>query len=135
MTTLSAHAPAFLANANFYHRIAKSDVFVMHLGVQFEKGSFINRNRIQGVNGPVWLTVPVKLKGYVNGSISTMGVERAQPWKRKHRALIHSHYIKAPHFKENWPKIQGLYDALTGGTLVRILLRDYTFWMIELGMA
>ena len=135
MTTLSAHQPAFMAGPGFYRRIAKSDVFVMLLGVQFERGSHINRNRIPGPNGNRWLTIPLMMNGHMNGSISTMEVARSKPWRKNHRAVIHHQYAKATRFQDNWPKLKDHYDGLGEKQLSKVLTRDYVFWMNELGMA
>ncbi len=60
---LSINQPAYLPWPGYFDRIARSDLHVVLDHVQFEKNSFINRNRILGANGPCWLTVPVRTKG------------------------------------------------------------------------
>ena len=56
MTILSAHQPAYLPNATYLERIAMSDIHVVLDAVQFERGSFTNRNQILCGGTPKWLT-------------------------------------------------------------------------------
>lgn len=136
MTVLSAHQPAFMAFPGYYERIALSDVHVVLTGVQFERGSFTNRNQILVDGKPHWLTVPLKMKGHMNGSIATMEVEPLRPWRQKHLGAIRQAYTKAPRFKENWPKIQDLYGGFAGKNLfMEVFYRDFTFWNNEYGFA
>ena len=44
---LSAHQPAYLPWLGYFDKIAQSDIFVYLDTVQFEKNSFINRNKIK----------------------------------------------------------------------------------------
>ena len=134
MTVLSAHQPAFMAYPGYYRRVAKSDIFVFMTGVQFERGSFINRNVINGPNGNQWLTVPLMMNGHMSKRINQMEVARAQPWRRKHRAMIQHAYAKAPLFKQRWPRIQEHYDDLTSGELWRVCSTDFAFWTKEYGL-
>ncbi|MGO8710493.1 MAG: WbqC family protein [Rhizomicrobium sp.] len=61
---ISIHQPAYLPWLGFFDRIAGSDVFIVLDNVQFERNSFINRNRIKTPDGPIWLTVPVRLDAH-----------------------------------------------------------------------
>ena len=62
---ISAHQPAFMPWLGYLHKIAVCEKFVILDDVQFEKNSFINRNYIMGHNGPILLTVPIKLKNHL----------------------------------------------------------------------
>ena len=53
---LSAHQPAYLPWLGYFEKIACADVFIFLDTVQFEKNSFINRNKIKTQQGPQWLT-------------------------------------------------------------------------------
>jgi hypothetical protein len=58
--TVSIHQPSFFPWAGLLDRIAKSDVHIFLDNVQFEKGSFVNRNKFAGQGRePFFLTVPV----------------------------------------------------------------------------
>ena len=111
-----------------------SDVFVVHVGVQFEKGSFINRNRIKTQMGARWLTAPVKLKGYMKGSIADMALDNTN-WRKKHLNRIQGAYRNAPRFEENFPKLEKHYQALPHKTLLTACLANIGFWVQEYGIS
>ena len=64
MKYISAHQPAYIPWLGFFDKINQVDEFVFMDDVQFEKNSFINRNKVL-VNGtPTWLTIPINTKNY-----------------------------------------------------------------------
>lgn len=93
---LSIHQPAYLPWLGYFDRIARSDKFVYLDNVQFERNSFINRNRIKTANGPIWLTIPVRLKEHFNKTIADIEIDARQNWKRKHLRSIEQNYRHAP---------------------------------------
>lgn len=95
---LTAHQPAYLPWLGYFHKIAVSDAFVVLDDVQFEKNSFINRNRIKTANGPIWLTVPVLLKGHLSKTLKEMKINNTVNWRKKHLKSIELNYKSAPYF-------------------------------------
>lgn len=127
---LSIHQPAYLPWCGYLQRIAASDLHVVLDHVQFEKNSFINRNRIRTSDGPAWLTVPVLTSGrFGELPIRDVMIDNTQHWREKHwRSLLQS-YRKAPFFAEHagffervyahrWERLIDLIDA-TSGYLLR----------------
>ena len=74
MKVVSIHQPAYLPWLGYFHKAMLSDVFVYLDTVQYEKNSFTNRNRILTKQGPIWLTVPVEIKGHTQKKIKDMGI-------------------------------------------------------------
>lgn len=107
---VSINQPAYLPWLGYFQRIAVSDLHIVLDHVQFEKNSFVNRNKIRSKEAPVWLTVPVSTKGKF-GELSIAGLEFApnQPWQKKHWAGIKQNYGKAPHFARYAPAYEALY--------------------------
>ena len=103
---LSAHQPAYLPWLGYFDKIIKSDVFVFLDTVQFEKNSFINRNKIKTPQGSVWLTVPVKLKGHLDVPLLKIEIDHKINWQKNHLKSIYLNYKKAPHYKEGYFKIE-----------------------------
>jgi len=97
--TLSAHQPAYLPWLGYFNKIANSDVFVILDNVQYERGSFVNRNRIKGPNGIFWLTVPLKKTGHIGKMISEMEVADNN-WRDKHKKSLKAVYGRAPYYWE-----------------------------------
>lgn len=113
---LSSHQPGYLPWLGYFHKIALSDNFVILDDVQFEKNSFINRNKIKNSYGSIWLTVPVLIKGHTKKTIKEIEINNNINWKKKHWKSIYQNYKKAPYFykysdffeelyKQEWKKI------------------------------
>ena len=131
---LSAHQPAYLPWLGYLDKIASSDVFVFLDDVQFEKSSFINRNRIKTLQGAQWLTVPVRMKGHMNATLLDIGMDNSQPWRRKHLAAVALNYRKARFFDYAYPRLEALLGAATQN-LADFCWEQLRFWMVEFGIA
>jgi hypothetical protein len=122
---VSINQPAYLPWLGYFERIARSDVHVVLDDVQFEKNSFVNRNRVLGSGGPVWLTVPVETSGRF-GELSIHQLAIADDrWRKKHWATMKQSYAKAAHFREHaaffesvygraWPRLGELIGEING---------------------
>ena len=98
---VSIHQPAYLPWLGYLHRIALSDRFLFLDTVQFQKGSFQNRNKIKTDRGWMWLSVPVNNKGHMAGlKLKDLRIDNALPWQRKHRRSLSQYYSQAPNFDE-----------------------------------
>ena len=106
---LSAHQPAYLPWLGYFHKIALADQFIILDHVQYEKNSFINRNKIKSANGPIWLTIPVKNKAHLNKSIAEMEIDNQINWQDKHWKAIYYNYKKAPFFRKYCDFFEDLY--------------------------
>ena len=97
---LTAHQPVYLPWLGLFHKIAISDSFISFDQVQYQRDNWNNRNRIKTPDGPIWLTVPVLKKGYLDKKICEIEIDNSKPWARKHWRSIRANYAKAPYFKE-----------------------------------
>ena len=126
---VSINQPAYLPWLGYFHRIAKSDIHIVLDHVQFEKNSFVNRNKIRTKEGWCWLTVPVRTKGlFGNLAINTLEISEEDKWRKKHWASIINNYSKARFFKEyawvienayssKWTKFDELMKSITNNML------------------
>jgi hypothetical protein len=130
---LSAHQPAYIPWLGYFDKIASADVFVYLDTVQFEKNSFINRNKIKTPQGALWLTIPVKTKGHTCASLRTTEIDDAQPWRAKHLKSIEMNYRKAPRFEECFPKIEALM-LMPESNLAEYCFHQLRFWLDELAI-
>ena len=130
---ISIHQPAYLPWLGYFDKIARADLFVFLDTVQFEAGSFINRNRIKTANGPAWLTIPVKAKDHLAKTLLELEVDARQPWRDKHLRSIRYAYAKAPRFTECMPRLAGLFSD-SEQLLAEICYRQLLFWLDELGI-
>jgi hypothetical protein len=97
---LSAHQPAYLPWPGYFNKMMRSDIFVILDDVQFERNSFINRNRVKVNDEPCWLTIPMKMAGHTSKTIRQMEIDNSTDWKRKHWETIRHAYCKAPFWNE-----------------------------------
>ena len=95
---VSIHQPAYIPWLGYFDKIKRSDVFIIMDSVQYEKGSFINRNLIKAPNGPAWLSIPVITKGHLNKNISQMRIDNSKNWQSKHLKSLIANYKKAVNF-------------------------------------
>lgn len=95
---LTAHQPVYLPWLGLFHKIALADVFVSFDQVQYQPKDWNNRNRIKTPQGPIWLSVPVLRKGYLDKTISDLEINNTEPWGRKHWRSMKIAYAKSPHF-------------------------------------
>lgn len=106
---VSINQPAYMPWLGYLDRIAASDVHVVLDHVQFEKGSFVNRNRIRTPSGTAWLTVPVATSGQFGAlPINELTWADGGRWRRKHLATIQANYARAPHY----PPHQAFFSEL-----------------------
>lgn len=101
--------PSYLPWLGCFEQMHRADVFVFYDDVQFEKGSWRNRNRVKTPQGPVWLTVPV-LKPGGEQSILDVRINPAVPWAKKHLRTLEINYAKAPYAAELLPELADLLD-------------------------
>jgi hypothetical protein len=108
--TVSINQPAYLPWLGYFNRIALSDLHIVLDHVQFEKNSFVNRNKARTRQGWTWLTVPLATKGrFGHLSINSLSIAPNDPWARKHWTTIRTSYARAPFFKDLAPAYEALY--------------------------
>ena len=106
---ISAHQPAYNPWLGFIHKILLSDIFVVMDDVQFEKNSFINRNKILQNSNEVMLTIPVTTKDYKIKTLREIEVLDNR-WRVKHLKSIEQSYRKTRNFKVIFKKLQKIYE-------------------------
>lgn len=107
---VSIHQPAYLPWLGYFDKILRSDLFIYLDTVQFQKGSFQNRNRIRTKSGPIWLTVPVETKGKLYDlALKDVPVDHRQNWQSKHLASLKMNYGKAPFTADRLAQIEHFY--------------------------
>lgn len=100
---ITIHQPEHFPWLGFFDKARQVERFVLMDNVQFRKRYFQNRNRILSPNGPIWLTVPVLVRGKQDQLISEVRIDNAGSprWREKHWKSIVSCYDKAPFFLEH----------------------------------
>ncbi|MDA0999848.1 MAG: WbqC family protein [bacterium] len=131
---VSIHQPAYLPWLGYFHKILRSDVFVLLDTVQLEKNGYTNRNRIRTPSGVQWLTIPLRMKGHTGKTIGEMEINTAVAWMKKHIRTLEQAYGKRPFYPAHAPEVEALIDA-AGGSLLEFLRKMLSHFLETLGMA
>lgn len=127
---VSINQPAYLPWLGYFHRIALSDLHIVLDHVQFEKNSFINRNKIRTKEGWCWLTVPLKTKGkFGDLSINRLEIANDSRWSEKHWKAIQLNYARAPYFSEHQPFFEKIYSQHWDS--FAMLVHEITRYLLE----
>ncbi|WP_332697649.1 WbqC family protein [Halalkalibacter lacteus] len=130
MSCISINQPAYLPWLGYFERIKNSDIFIFLDSVQFEKNSFINRNKIKTPQGSTWITVPI-IKSRSFPEIKEVIIDTNKKWKKKHLNSIYFNYKKAKHFEKCFAKLENLYSK-DHKYLADLCYDHLLFWLDEL---
>ncbi|MCR4395989.1 MAG: WbqC family protein [Candidatus Saccharicenans sp.] len=90
---VSFNQPAFVPWGGFYGRLLYSDLMIILDNTQFARGfTFVNRNRLKGPQGEIWVTVPIRKKGLGLQKISHLRIARPEGWAYKFLSLLRHYY-------------------------------------------
>jgi WbqC-like protein family len=103
--------PTYLPWLGYLEMIDATQQFVVFDHVQFEPGSWQQRNQIRGPNGIILLTVPVLSDGTRNVAIAQKRIDYRQGWVRKHVRSIEGSYRKAPFFDKYIDGIRAIISS------------------------
>ena len=129
---LTAHQPVYLPWLGLFHKIAMADVFVSYDDVQYCPKDYQNRNKIWTLQGPLWLTVPVRHNRWGPGSkICDVQILQRQLWLRKHWKSILYSYRKAAYWNEYGPALQRRFYASYYSCKLAPLNDDMLRWFLD----
>jgi len=89
----------YLPWRGWFDMLRGCDALVLLDSVQFTRRDWRNRNRIKTAQGPVWLTVPVEVKGRYNQAVDETRIQD-RSWAEAHLRSIAMAYARAPHFAD-----------------------------------
>lgn len=82
--------PTYIPWIGYFDMMDKVDTFVFYDDVQLSKRSWQVRNRIKGINGEIWLTIPVrKNTDRENTFINQAKINSSEKWLTKHFVVDH----------------------------------------------
>jgi hypothetical protein len=106
----------------YFDLIASVDEFVLYDDAQYTKRDWRNRNRIKTRQGPLWLTIPVVVKGRFDQRVCDTMASECQ-WPEKHWRSIRTHYSRAPCFSAYGTQLEELFLGTTSRRLSDINYR------------
>ena len=106
----------------YFDMIAAVDEFIFYDDAQYTKNDWRNRNKIKTCQGPIWLSVPVKIKGKSTQQIIETEIAN-ENWAKDHWRTITQNYKKSPFFKVISSLLEAFYVSKKY-TLLSELNRD-----------
>jgi len=103
------HQPNFFPWLGYFHKIARSDIFVFLDNVQFPKtgGAWTNRVKMLVSGEAKWLTASIDRDFHGARKINQMIFFHGHPWRRKIAKTLQSEYSRHPYYAETmeilWP--------------------------------
>jgi hypothetical protein len=121
--TLAIVQSNYIPWKGYFDLINLVDEFILFDDAQYTRRDWRNRNKIKTPDGPMWLTIPVEVKGkYLQKIRETVIVE--PEWNRKHWKTIVHNYSRARHF----PMYAELFEDLYLGSKEKLLSQiNYRF--------
>ena len=117
MKRVAAIQSNYIPWRGYLDAIAQVDEFILLDDVQYTKRDWRNRNQIKTVQGPLWLTIPVHVKGRYLQPINEVEVSESS-WAERHwTSLVHS-YGAANCYPDAEKPIHALYEEAS--TLCRL---------------
>lgn len=96
---ISFNQPAFIPWGGFFARLVRSDRMVLLDETVLGRGfTYVNRNRVKGPEGEIWITVPLRRKGRGPQKIRDLEVHEKEWWARKFLLTLRHYYGNSVHF-------------------------------------
>lgn len=86
----------------YFDLIRSVDIFVIGDNLQYSTGSYRNRAKLLGENGPYWITVPVRYRSRMPIEAVTIGRPPGAIWQAVHATALRRSLGRAPCFDEAW---------------------------------
>jgi hypothetical protein len=106
----------------YFDVINSVDEFVLYDDVQYTRRDWRNRNQIKTPDGPLWLTIPVQVKGKFSQPIKDVRVSD-RSWAQTHWRAIVQNYARTPYFAEYREVFERAYLTLDTDFLSEINYR------------
>lgn len=92
----------------YFDLMNMADEFILFDDMQYLRRFWNNRNRIKTPDGPIWLTIPVQVKGKFTQPVKETVINNNR-WPEKHWETIKRNYSRAPFFAVYHDTIESLY--------------------------
>jgi WbqC-like protein family len=122
---LSFNQPAFIPWGGFFARLLATDKMVLLDDTALAHGfTYVNRNRIKGPSGELWITVPLKRKGRSGQKIRDLEIYEKARWAKKFLLTLEHFYGKSVYFEPLYREIKaaaGTPDESFMNLILRLL--------------
>lgn len=90
---IAFHQPNYLPNLSFFHKLLNVDLMVIPTRLQFVRREWHNRAKIQGPNGDLLLSIPVK--GSNRQPLCDAKFDESINWHQKHASTLEMCYSRS----------------------------------------
>jgi len=108
----------------YFDLINMVDEFILYDDMQYTRRDWRNRNIIKTASGPLWLTIPVDVKGKYFQKIKEAKISNPLWWKKHWKSISHN-YAKAEFFDNYRETFERLYRECEGEELLSMV--NYSF--------
>lgn len=109
---ISFNQPSFIPWGGFFARWMHSDQMVLLDDTLLARGfTYVNRNRIKGPKGEVWISVPLKRKGRGRQRIKDLELYEKARWAKDFLLTLYHFYVKSVYFLPVFEKIKTAVEA------------------------
>jgi len=115
---ISFSQPAFIPYGGFFGRQLNSDLMIILDQTQFAHGfTFVNRNRLKGPAGEVWITVPVKKKNLGLQTIRQLQLFQPERFSAKFLALLRHYYGHSLYYQSISDRLKTVFETVQANFL------------------
>ena len=108
---ISFNQPAFIPWGGFFARLLRSDRMVLLDETLLARGfTFVNRNRLKGPEGEIWMTVPIQRKGRGRQKIRDLEIYEKERWRKKFLSTLRHFYGHSIYFEPVFEGIRCVLD-------------------------
>ena len=109
---IAFNQPAFIPWGGFFARLLSSDRMVLLDETLLARGfTYVNRNRIKGPKGEIWITVPLKKKGRGDQKIKDLEIYEKERWAKNFLETLRHFYTKSIYFEPVYEKIKTAVES------------------------
>jgi hypothetical protein len=104
--------PFFIPWGGFFARLMSSDKMVLLDDTILAHGfTYVNRNRLKGPEGEVWITVPLRRKGRGRQKIKDLEIYEKEKWAKKFLLTLKHYYGKSIYFEPVFADIRAAVES------------------------
>ncbi len=114
--------PTFIPWGGFFARLLHSDKMVLLDDTLLARGfTYVNRNRIKGPAGEVWISVPLKRKGLGRQKIKELEIYGKKRWTKDFLLTLQHFYAKSLYLEPIHSDIQAVLETEDESFLYMVL--------------
>ncbi len=113
--------PGFIPWGGFFARLLHSDKMVLLDDTLLARGfTYVNRNRIKGPSGEVWISVSLKRKGRGRQKIKNLEIHGKKRWAKDFLLTLQHFYAQSLYLEPIYSEIKAILETQEEGFLAMV---------------